>query len=339
MNTALPNDSRWWSKIAGYISSGSQFAERLAHYPDATVVWHSISPKLFGHVRDRFTVLKHVRGRKLIAVVHRGNFAHLFSSPVTRGTALRASEDISRFVFNDPILSEACAAWIPEEKRAVLPNSIEEALLVSDPEIDLKRSSRDRNTLRLLYLSNMIESKGYLDVVRAAGLLRERGVSFHLDMVGHWYREVDEKAYEAMIQSEGLSGCIVHHGPVSDRKKIKAFHLAADVFLLPTYYPTEAQPVSIIEALSAGTPVVTTAQGGIPGMVRDEIEALIVRPRNPAEIANAVERFSDPELWESLSRHCRQRFLDIYHPDVIREQWIALIDETERRDRTGVTIE
>ena len=339
MNTALPNDSRWWSKIAGYISSGSQFAERLAHYPDATVVWHSISPKLFGHVRDRFTVLKHVRGRKLIAVVHRGNFAHLFSSPVTRGTALRASEYISRFVFNDPILSEACAAWIPEEKRAVLPNSIEEALLVSDSEIELKRSSRDRNTLRLLYLSNMIESKGYLDVVRAAGLLRERGVSFHLDMVGRWYREADEKACEAMIRSQGLSGCVVHHGPVSDRKKIKAFHLAADVFLLPTYYPTEAQPVSIIEALSAGTPVVTTAQGGIPGMVRDEIEALIVRPRNPAEIANAVERFSDPELWESLSRHCRQRFLDIYHPDVIREQWIALIDETERRDRTGVTIE
>ena len=88
----------------------------------------------------------------------------------------------------------------------------------------------------------------------------------------------------------GLNAVITHHGGVTDRARIKALYLDADVFLLPSYYPTEAQPLTIIEALNAGTPVVVTRHSGIPEMVRGDKEALFVPPRAPDTSAVARSR-------------------------------------------------
>ena len=57
------------------------------------------------------------------------------------------------------------------------------------------------------------------------------------------------------------------HGGVSERSIIKEFLNRADAFVLPTYYPIEAQPISIIEALNSGTPVIATNHASIPEMI------------------------------------------------------------------------
>ena len=117
-----------------------------------------------------------------------------------------------------------------------------------------------------------------------------------------------------------------HHGPVHERALVKEFHLGADAFVLPSYYPTEAQPVSIIEALSAGTPIITTDQGGIREMVSHGEEALMVPAKSPSAIADAIRQLTNPTAWLELSLRARKLFLEKYHPDVIRKQWIELID-------------
>jgi glycosyltransferase involved in cell wall biosynthesis len=99
-------------------------------------------------------------------------------------------------------------------------------------------------------------------------------------------------------------------------------YLEHDVFLLPTYYPSEAQPLTIIEALNAGCPVVATAHASIPNMVRDGVEGSLVPPRAPEAIADAVEVMRETGTWRSRSRAARARYVDRFSPQAVRRQWL-----------------
>ncbi len=90
-------------------------------------------------------------------------------------------------------------------------------------------------------------------------------------------------------------------------------------------HPTEAQPLTIIEALSAGTPVVVTRHSGIPDMVRENQDALFVPPQAP----DAVQRLADDATWKTFSQHARQQFQTRFSPDTVRRQWVDLLEKGE----------
>ena len=81
-----------------------------------------------------------------------------------------------------------------------------------------------------------------------------------------------------------------------------------------------------IEALNAGTPVVATRHAGIPHMVEDGREALLVPPRDPAAIAAAVRQLNEPTTWHGFSVNARRRFVDEFSPDAVRAQWLQLLN-------------
>ena len=64
----------------------------------------------------------------------------------------------------------------------------------------------------------------------------------------------------------------------------------ADVFVLPTFYPFEGQPLVLLEALAAGVPVVSTFHAGIPETVRNEKEGLLVPANDPPALAGAIRQ-------------------------------------------------
>src|SRR5690606_16240357 len=107
----------------------------------------------------------------VFAVVHRGNFDRVFRSPATALTARRLARRLRGFVFLNEQLAGACAPWIPPARRFVIPNTIDASVYCTDAEVEAKQADRRRRpALRLLFLSNMIASKGYLDVLHAVRL-------------------------------------------------------------------------------------------------------------------------------------------------------------------------
>ena len=82
-----------------------------------------------------------------------------------------------------------------------------------------------------------------------------------------------------------------------------------------------------LEALNAGTPVITCHHNSLPEMVRHEQEALLVPPRSPEAIANAVQRLHDSETWLAFSHNARQRFNLRFSPDAVRRQWVTLLEQ------------
>ena len=316
-------------RVRHYVGSRRQIRQALQAAAEAPVLWASISPAPLGHLRDVLTVLPGFQpGQHVYAVVHWGNFDRLFRHRLTAPTARRMLRRMHGFVFLNHQLAERCARWIPDAQRLVIPNTIDEAVLCTDVEVAEKQARQThRTTLRLLFLSNMIASKGYLDVLEAVRLLRERGLALHADFVGRWASDDDRAAFEQRVEAAGLGEAVIHHGGVSDRARIKALYLDADVFLLPSYYPTEAQPLTIIEALNAGTPVVVTRHSGIPDMVRENQDALFVPPQMPEAIAEAVQRWAAYDAWRTASQHARWQFQHRFSPDAVRRLWVDLLEK------------
>ncbi len=321
------------TKVQHYLNRRRELRERLKQTLDVPVLWASISPSIFGHLRDRLTILPALRTHiQTYAIVHWGNFNQLFSRPLTALSARLMVKQLYGFVFNTQQLANRCAPYIPMEKRFIVPNTVDEAVFFTDVEVETKQiQRRERPALRLLYLSNMTPSKGYQDVLQAVSLLHHSGHRVEADFVGRWESKRDEADFNDHVASHGLQDLVTHHGGVSRRHQVKQFFREADVFLLPTYYPTEAQPLSIIEALNAGTPVITTRHASIPEMVNEGQEAYFIPRQNPQAIADAVERLLPYDHWLELSIGARRRFERIFHPDVVRQAWIDLLNVRDQR--------
>ena len=164
--------------------------------------------------------------------------------------------------------------------------------------------------IHLLYLSNLIEEKGYLDAIEAVRLLKSGDHAYPVKLtlagaVPYGFARGPSAVIAEMehrIKAAGLETCVSYVGKVAAEEKLALLD-RSDIILLPTYYKNEGQPLAIIEGLSRGLPAVTTAWRDLADMVKDEVNGLVVKPKNPQTIADAVIRFrNDASLYEDCSR-------------------------------------
>ena len=311
-----------------YVRERAAWGRALAARPGSTVLWASVSPQPRGHLRDALLVLPLFPStQRVLGVVHWGAFEALFARPWLRPSTRRLVDRLDGFVFLDDALAAPCAPFIPPEKRLVVPNTVGDDVIATADELAAKRADRRaRSTLRLLFLSNMIASKGYGDALGAVARLHARGVAVEATFAGAWPDAAARAAFEAAVRDDGLGAVVQHVGPVRERAAIRRLYLDADALLLPTYYPTEAQPLVLLEALACGTPLLTTRAGAITGVFTDGVEGFFVPPRDPGTLAAAAERLTDADRWTRASEAARARFDARFSPDAVRRAWLAVLD-------------
>ena len=121
-------------------------------------------------------------------------------------------------------------------------------------------------------------------------------------------------------------------GAVTDRGSIAQLFLEADIFVLPSYLG-EAQPLTIIEALSSGTPAVVVDERAMPDMIQGSRCGRVVPPWNPEAIAQAVTELADPATWRSCSSNARSRFESAYECSHVDGLWNQLIRSTTPKEQ------
>ena len=142
--------------------------------------------------------------------------------------------------------------------------------------------------------------KGFTDLLTAIAQVQERIPTARLLLVGEGELRDD---LEIQAQSSGLSNVVTFTGTRSDVAEILA---GLDMFVLPSLW--EGMPNVVLEAMSAGLPVVATAVGGTPEVVMDGITGLLVPPRDPDGLARAITRLlRDPDLRRKMGRAGRER--------------------------------
>ncbi|MFH1903526.1 MAG: glycosyltransferase family 4 protein [Candidatus Omnitrophota bacterium] len=165
--------------------------------------------------------------------------------------------------------------------------------------------SPPRETLNILSNGIFFPWRRCEDLVEAARILREQGVSFEMHHIGtdercRWYAN---KIYY-LVEKYGLEKHFHFHG-YSDEEQLVAAYQKADLFVFPNFPQTWG--LAVFEAMACRTPVIVSRGCGASEVLTDGENALLVPPMSPQRIAEAVICLrNDPALWLKLSANGRQ---------------------------------
>jgi len=165
--------------------------------------------------------------------------------------------------------------------------------------------------LSILCVGKLHEVKGQAYLVEACRLLAEAGVDLVCNFVGDG---PDRRALTQRIADTALEGHVSILGE-RDRVQIAALLNTAHVLAVPSV-PTssgkrEGIPVVLMEAMSAGVPVVASRLSGIPELVEDGVSGLLVPPGDAPALADAIRRLhDDPSLRRRLAAAGREKVLE-----------------------------
>jgi glycosyltransferase involved in cell wall biosynthesis len=171
---------------------------------------------------------------------------------------------------------------VPADQVHVVPHGIDTGLFTPGDQTEARRRLRlSTGTKLILFVGNVLVSKGAADLVAACALLRNQGVAFNCHLIG---RGRDVRAIAQLIRSHGLEKQVVLSG-VRSHLELVDWYRACDVVALPSY--SEGIPNVLREALACGKPFVATRVGGIPE-IADATYSRLVSAGNTTELANAL---------------------------------------------------
>lgn len=97
--------------------------------------------------------------------------------------------------------------------------------------------------------------------------------------------------------------------------------MESDIFCLPTFYPVEAQPVSIIEAMNCGNAILSTEHASIPEIVRHQTDGYLVPKQNTQALSEALEDMLNKQEIAHLARNARSQYVSTFSPEVVLKQF------------------
>ncbi len=226
-------------------------------------------------------------------VYYSWRFKSLFSTPVLRhaDAVVALTEDMREAI------KKTCNRDI-----LVIPNGIELANFTGISKAQARRNLQigDNNKITL-FVGKLNALKGVKYLIEAMDSIHKKSGNAVLVLVGDGPERPGLESLAAQLQ---LDSHIIFAGMVPN-SKVPEYLAASDVFVLPSL--SEGFPISVLEAMAASLPVVTTKVRGLPEIIKDGENGFLVEPENPSEIAAKVLLLlEDDELRSRISANNRQ---------------------------------
>jgi glycosyltransferase involved in cell wall biosynthesis len=190
------------------------------------------------------------------------------------------------------------AGILPPERLHVVPNGKDIAYPPRPPA---------DGRLRIVYLANMLRTKGVLDVLHAVPAVAAACPEAEFVFAGAWEEPVLRREIETFLAANPALP-IRWVGATGGKDKSDLLN-RADIFAFPTYYPPEGHPWVIVEAMAAGLPIISTDQGAILESVHDGANGFIVPKRDPRAVAERIITLArDPALRARMGRESRRLY-------------------------------
>ena len=233
-----------------------------------------------------------------------------------------------KFVFKDAdviLLSkhlyDDIKTFVPMSKIYICPNGIPD-----NTKYEINRNLVDTNKdFNILFLSNLIESKGVYVLMDACKLLMDKGLKFNCYLVGG-EGDITQELILKKINFLGLNNIVVYVGKKYGDDKTDYFKKAS-VFVFPTYYRNETFGLVNLEAMQYSLPIISTFEGGIPDVVEDNITGFLVPQRNIDKLAEKLEFFiNNIDKAKEMGRLGRKKYEDFFTLEKFESRLTSIIN-------------
>jgi glycosyltransferase involved in cell wall biosynthesis len=220
---------------------------------------------------------------------------------------------------------------VKREQVVICPNGIPE--MVSGERLMASEDNVERGsgaccsspTVNLLFLSNLILSKGVYVLLDASKILKEKGMDVHCNFVGGESKEINRSVFEQAVRERALDDCVTYHGPKYGKDK-EAYWNRADVFVQPTF--DDCFPLTLVEAMQHRLPIISTDVGAIPDMVRDGKNGFVCRLRDVSSLVVALESLiRDKELCSLMGEQGYMRYKSTMTLETFERKFLTIIHE------------
>lgn len=258
------------------------------------------------------------RGCAVVVHVHGGGIRSWLTTGRRRALVRWALRPAQRVVAVWSAGEAALRQVVPPDRVRLIDNGVRTDLYRPAP-------AAGEGVPRVLYVGLLTPRKGLLDLLAASAILRGRGVAHELVLLGGTPDEgpAGEAAVRAAV--DGQAELLGTRRP----EEMPAVYADADVFCLPSWW--EAMPLSVLEAMAAGLPVVATDVGDVARAVAHGETGCVVPPRSPADLAAALEPvLLDPDLRRRMGAAGRARVETRFSAEAVAGSVSALYDELQR---------
>lgn len=233
-----------------------------------------------------------------------GHARDLYTRPGRLSAKIRAASFISTCTgFNERYIKDLCAR---SSQRGMEPSKVVRVY----HGVDLARFAFSESTGppgRLISVARLKKKKGFSYLLDALALLRDKGLEFSLDIYG----EGDQKeAIEEQARRLQLSDRVALKGAIEHDRIPEALRQSGTFVLACVVMPDQDRdgiPNTMLEAVAAGTPVVSTEISGIPELIQNGKTGLLVEERNVEQLSRALEKMiTDSEFRDRCRREGRR---------------------------------
>jgi len=285
-------------------------------------VYFTITQSLLGNLKDLYFLFK--LGKKLRAKtvihLHGGYFDEYFRKApfVVKLLNKALFKDIKYGIVLSESLVKCLEPIINKDKIKIVPNFFEDDIKISGTDFNGKWNNPEK--YKIVFLSNLMADKGYLFLLEGFMELSDEVKSkFELCFAGDF--EDDESKKYFLDKIKWLDN-IKYSGVVKGEEKKKLLH-GSHIFILPTFYKIEGQPITILESYASGLTVFTTDQGGIKDIFSDGVNGKLLEKRSKESIRDAVAVFlKDPLFFKETALNNLE-----YSQDFTKDKFVERIND------------
>jgi glycosyltransferase involved in cell wall biosynthesis len=224
---------------------------------------------------------------------------------------------------------------VPSGKIEIVPNTSEYDG-IEESDVTERQASSDQ-PLECLFLSSLTDTKGYPEYLEALEMIGSvDGAPIHAVLCGPIMIDAYRKRFETYDEAKAWIERKVASINESDRVQAewipgargsekKALFEQAQIFVLPTQYPVEAQPLAVIEAMAHGCAIVTTDTGELLSTVNDESAIILSAPTPDSVKQSIISLAEDEQLRLRLSQAALNQFKLKFNRERYVQRWADLL--------------
>ena len=217
--------------------------------------------------------------------------------------------------------------YFPKDRIFICPNGISDihATKENEDEDENEKSlnSPIKSPVEILFLSNLIKSKGVFILLEACKILHQKEIPFKCTFVGA-EGNISSGEFQQKVEELNLSEQVKYVGKKYGSDKEEAY-VKSDIFVFPTYYNLETFGLVNLEAMQHSLPVISTPEGGIPDVVENGVTGYLVPQKNVIALAEKIAYLIlNPQLREKMGKAGREKYEKEFTLEIFENKLLSI---------------